>query len=94
MAAILNFRKTLKKSHAYLHIVASVIVKFELFMTSNFCDLKKLKFIRGGSFEFQQNLKKITCTSPYCGECDSKSLIMSDIKFSRPQKIVDLWRPF
>ena len=31
---------------------------------------KKFKFIRGGHFEFQQNLENITCTSPYCGECE------------------------
>ena len=29
MVAILKFRKTLKKSHAHLHIVGNVIVKFE-----------------------------------------------------------------
>ena len=29
MAAILNFRKTLKKSRAHLHIVGNVIVKIE-----------------------------------------------------------------
>ena len=29
MAAILNFSKTLKKSYAHLHIVGSVMVKFE-----------------------------------------------------------------
>ena len=48
MAAIMNYDETLKKSHAHLHIVGNVIVKFEQSTTS-----KKLKFIRGGHFEFQ-----------------------------------------
>ena len=36
MAAILNFRKTLKKSHARPHVVGNVIVKFEQFTTLSF----------------------------------------------------------
>ena len=34
------------------------------------------------------NFSKITCTSPYSGECDCKIGIMSDsfVKFLRPQK--------
>ena len=31
MVAILNYRKTLKKSHTHLHIVGNAIVKFEEF---------------------------------------------------------------
>ena len=81
MAAILNFRKTLKKSDAHLYIVGNVMVKFEEFTTLSFFDPKKKIIIHGGHFEFQQNLKKITCTSPYCGECGSKILIISDVKF-------------
>ena len=33
---------------------------------------KKIKLIRGGHFKFQQNLEKVTRTSAYHGECDSK----------------------
>ena len=41
-------------------MVGNVIVKSELFPTSifEFCAHKKLKLIRGGHLEFQQNLKK------------------------------------
>ena len=40
-----------------------------------------MKFIHGGHFEFQWNLKKITCTSPYREKCDSKIWIISFFKF-------------
>ena len=69
MAAILNFGKTLKISHASTYrgeceskILIIYDSSFRVFATS-----KKLKLIHGGHFEFQQHLKKITCTSPYCG---------------------------
>ena len=56
-------------------MVGNVIVQCELLLTS-ICQFlrpqKNMKFIHGGHFEFQQNFKKITCTSPHRGECDSK----------------------
>ena len=51
------------------------------FNFSVFAHTKNMKFSHGGHFEFQQNLKQITCTSPYCGECDSRNCIISDFKF-------------
>ena len=56
-------------------MVGNVIVQCELLLISIFQFLRtqeNMKFIHGGHFEFQQNLKKITCTSPYRGKCDSK----------------------
>ena len=59
MAAILNFGKTLKKSPAHLHIVETVIVKFEkkLTLSCNFLrSQKKLEFTSGGHFDNWQHL--------------------------------------
>ena len=56
-------------------MVGNVIVQCELLLILIFRFLrpqKNMKFIPGGHFEFQWNIKKITCTSPYRGECDSK----------------------
>ena len=46
-----------------------------------------MKLIRGGHFEFQLNLENITWTYPYLGKCEI-SLIISDFKFFRPQKLL------
>ena len=65
-------------------MVCNVIVQCELLVISIFQFLrpqKNMKFIHGGPFEFHLNLKKITCTSPYRGECDSKICIFSLLKF-------------
>ena len=59
---------------------------------------RKLKLICGGHFELQWNLEKVTCTSPYRGECDCKIWIISDFKFwsfcAHKNNRVELWRPF
>ena len=94
MAAILNFRKTSHVSPSPYRgeCDCKIWIIFSAFATS-----KKLKMICGGHFEFQQNLKKITCTSPYCGECDCKIYIISDVfkVFVLTKKFgVDLWRLF
>ena len=64
-------------------MVGNVIVQYELLLISIFQFLRpqKNKFIHGGHFEFQYNLKKITCTSPYRGKCDSKIGIIYFLKF-------------
>ena len=49
MAAILNFRKTLKKTHAHLHIVGNVIVKFKYFLRPQIF----LELTSGGHFNFR-----------------------------------------
>ena len=56
-------------------MLGNVIVQCELLVISIFQLLrpqKNMKYIHGGHFEFHLNPKKITCTSPYRGECDSK----------------------
>ena len=74
--AILNFGSIYQKSLAHPHVAGNVKLKFKkkltkiIFLVSG--PTKKLKLIRGGYFEFQWNLEKVTCTSPYGGECDSK----------------------
>ena len=65
-------------------MVGNVIVECELFLSLIFEFLrpqKIMKFIHGDHFEYQQNIEKITCTSPYREECDSKIWIITDFKF-------------
>ena len=74
LAAILNFGGIFKKSLAHPHVCWECDVKISkkhqtIFLV--FASTKKLKLICGGHFEYQYNLEKVTCTSPYRGECDN-----------------------
>ena len=65
-------------------MVGDVIVQCELLVIQIFQFLrpqKNMKFIHAAILNFTKTLKKITCTSPYRGECDSKIRIISDFKF-------------
>ena len=47
---------------------------------------------------FRKTLKKITCTSPYRGECDCNICKKYDFKFlsfcDLKKIVIDPWRPF
>ena len=75
--------------------------KFQKKSPNKFCEFlrpqKNWSWSSAAILNFSKTLK-ITCTSPYRGECHSKIWIISDFRFqsfcAHKKNWVDLWRPF